>query len=66
MVSETRTRQQLAHSGLIDQKSIDTLQHLEMKQCIAVGKITSQYPLFLEVQPQNRAIMGGETRRLVS
>ena len=57
--------QQLAHSGLIDQKSINTLQDLEMKQCIAVGKITSQYPLFLEVRPQTNAVMGGETRKLV-
>ncbi|MGZ4947311.1 MAG: ATP-binding protein, partial [Halobacteriota archaeon] len=56
---------QLAHSGLIDQKSIDALQHLEKRQCIAVGKITSQYPLFLEVQPQKGALMGGETRKLV-
>ncbi len=57
--------QQLAHSGLIDQKSINTLQHLEMKQCIAVGKVTSQHPLFLEVRPQTNAMMGGETRKLV-
>ncbi len=39
--------------GLIDQKSINALQHLEKQQRIAVGKITSQYPLFLEIQPQN-------------
>jgi hypothetical protein len=42
------------------------LQHLEKRQCIAVGKITSQYPLFLEIQPQIGALMGGETRRLTS
>jgi hypothetical protein len=57
---------QLAHSGLIDQKSINALQHLEKQQCIAVGKITSQYPLFLEIQPQTGAVMGGETRKLLS
>jgi hypothetical protein len=56
---------QLARSGLIDQKSINTLPHLEKQQCIAVGKITSQYPLFLEIQPQADALMGGETRKLV-
>jgi hypothetical protein len=56
---------QLAHSGLIDHKSINALQHLEKQQCIAVGKITSQYPLFLEIRPQTGAVMGGETRKLV-
>jgi len=55
---------QLAHSGLIDQKSINALQHLEKQQCIAVGKITSQYPLFIEIQSQIGALMGGETRKL--
>jgi len=56
---------QLAHSGLIDQKTVNALQHLEKQQCIAVGKITSQYPLFLEIQPQTGAAMGGETRNLI-
>jgi hypothetical protein len=37
-------RRQQAHSGLIDQKSINGFQHLEKQQYIAVGKITSQYP----------------------
>jgi hypothetical protein len=57
---------QLAHSGLIDQKTVNALQHLEKQQCIAVGKITSQYPLFLEIKPQKGALMGGETRQLVA
>jgi hypothetical protein len=56
---------QLARSGLIDQKSINALQHLEKQQCIAVGKITSQYPLFVEIQPQTGVLMGGETRKLI-
>jgi uncharacterized protein len=56
---------QLARSGLIDQKSINALQHLEKQQCIAVGKITSQYPLFIEIQPQTGVLMGGETRKLL-
>jgi len=30
-----------------------------------VGKITSQYPLFLEIRPQTGALMGGETRKLI-
>ncbi|MGZ7131454.1 MAG: ATP-binding protein, partial [Halobacteriota archaeon] len=55
---------QLAHSGLIDQKSINALRHLEKRQCIAVGNITSHYPLFIEIQPQTGALMGGETRKL--
>jgi len=50
----------------LDQKSISALQHLRKQQCIAVGKITSQYPLFLEIQPQMGAVMGGETRKLLS
>jgi hypothetical protein len=55
----------LSRSGLIDQKSINALQHLEKQQCIAVGKISSNYPLFLEVRPQMGVLMGGETRRLL-
>jgi hypothetical protein len=56
---------QLARSGLIDQKSINALQHLEKQQCIAVGTITSQYPLFNEIQPQTGVLMGGEARKLL-
>ena len=56
---------QLAKSGLIDQKSIYALKHLESRQCIAVGNITSNYPVFLEVNPQAEVVMGGETRKLV-
>jgi len=55
----------LSRSGLIDQKSINALQHLEKRQCIAVGKISSNYPLFIEVSSQSGALMGGETRRLL-
>ena len=57
--------QHLSRSGLIDQKSINALQHLEKRQCIAVGKISSNYPLFIEVSPQTGALMGGETRKLL-
>ena len=56
---------QLAKSGIIDLKSINALKHLESRQCIAVGNITSNYPIFLEVSPQTGVIMGGETRKLV-
>ncbi|MGZ4932822.1 MAG: hypothetical protein ACXV46_08550, partial [Halobacteriota archaeon] len=42
----------MAHSGLIDQTSSSALQHLEKRQCIAVGNITSHYPLFIEIRPQ--------------
>ncbi len=57
---------QLAKSGLIDMKSIYALKHLENRQCVAVGNITSFYPVFLEVNPQTGVVMGGETRKLVS
>jgi hypothetical protein len=56
---------QLAKSGIIDLKSINALKHLETRQCIAVGNITSNYPVFLEVNPQSGVVMGGETRKLV-
>jgi len=56
---------QLAKSGLIDIKSINALKHLESRQCIAVGNITSNYPVFIEVNPQTGVMMGGETRKLV-
>jgi len=35
---------QLAKSGLINLKSIYALKHLESRQCVAVGNITSNYP----------------------
>jgi hypothetical protein len=57
---------QLAKSGVIDLKSINALKHLESRQCIAVGNITSNYPIFLEVNPQTGVVMGGETRKLVN
>jgi hypothetical protein len=41
------------------------LKHLESKQCIIVGNVTSNYPVFVEVGPQSGVVMGGETRRLV-
>lgn len=56
---------QLAKSGLIDIKSINALKHLESRQCIVVGNITSNYPVFVEVSPQVGVVMGGETRKLV-
>jgi hypothetical protein len=56
---------QLAKSGFIDLKSINSLKHLENKQCIVVGNVTSNYPVFVEVNPQSGVVMGGETRRLV-
>ena len=57
---------QLAKSGLIDLKSINALKHLETRQCIVVGNVTSNYPVFIEVSPQFGVVMGGETRKLVS
>jgi hypothetical protein len=56
---------QLAKSGLIDTLDTDVLRNLENKQCLAVGKITSNYPLFLEIIPQSGVVMGGESRKLV-
>jgi len=57
---------QLAKAGLVDLKSINALRHLENRQCIVVGNITSSYPVFVEVNPQTDVVMGGETRKLVS
>ena len=56
---------ELAKSGLIDVRSMDALNNLEQKQCLAVGNITAGYPLFLKVNPQTGVMMGGESRRLV-
>jgi hypothetical protein len=57
---------QLAKSGLIDKKSIDALKHLEKRQCIVVGNLTSNYPIFVQIDPQVGVVMGGETKKLVS
>ncbi|HJX22986.1 MAG TPA: hypothetical protein VJ574_01065, partial [Candidatus Bathyarchaeia archaeon] len=56
---------ELAKSGLIDLKSIYALKHLEVRQCIIVGSATSNYPVFIEVNPQTGVVMGGESRKLV-
>lgn len=56
---------QLSKSGVIDLKSISALKHLEPRQCLVVGNLTSNYPVFIEVSPQVGVMMGGETRRLV-
>jgi len=56
---------QLAKSGLIDTGTVNALKNLENKQCVAVGSITSNYPIFLEVKAQSGVVMGGESRRLV-
>ena len=55
----------LARSGLVDSDSIAALKHLEKRQCIAVGDITSSYPVFLQISPEEGVKMGGETRRLI-
>jgi hypothetical protein len=57
---------QLAKSGFSDLKSINALKHLESRQCMIVGNVTSNYPVFVEVSPQTDVIMGGETRKLVA
>ena len=57
---------QLAKCGFIDYDSISTLKHLENRQCIAIGNITSLYPLFVEINPQVGVEMGGETKKLIS
>ena len=57
---------QLAKSGFSDLKSINALKHLESRQCMIVGNVTSNYPVFVEVSPQTDVIMGGETRKLVT
>jgi hypothetical protein len=56
---------QLAKSGFIDVKSIYALKNLENRQCVVVGNVTSNYPVFVEVSPQTGVVMGGETRRLI-
>lgn len=57
---------QLSKSGFIDQKSIYALKHLESRQCVIVGNVTSNFPVFVEISPQTGVMMGGETRKLVS
>ena len=56
---------QLAKSGLIDTGTVNVLKNLESRQCLAVGKITSNYPIFLEIKEQTGIVMGGESRKLV-
>jgi len=55
---------QLAKSGLVDTGTVNVIKNLENKQCLAVGKITSNYPIFLEISEQPGIVMGGESRKL--
>lgn len=55
----------LAKSGMLDSSTVQSLKFLRTRQCIAMGEITSGYPIFTEVQPQQGVKMGGETRKLV-
>jgi DNA helicase HerA-like ATPase len=56
----------LAKVGLIDSDSIQALRNLEDKQCLLVGDISSNYPMFLQIEQQTGIMMGGETRKLLS
>ncbi|MFH0847955.1 MAG: DUF87 domain-containing protein [archaeon] len=56
---------QLAKCGLVDGATLEALKNLEQRQCLAVGNITSNYPIFLEVSPQEGVEMGGESRKLL-
>lgn len=56
---------QLAKSGLVDGATLNALKNLEQRQCLAVGSITSNYPMFLEIWPQTGVVMGGESRKLL-
>jgi DNA helicase HerA-like ATPase len=55
----------IAKSGLIDLRTVQSLKHLEPRQCVVVGNVTSNYPIFVEILPQKGVIMGGETRKLL-
>ena len=56
---------QLSKTGLIDRDTVNAIAHLEQRQCVAVGGLTSDFPIFLEVNPEEGVQMGGETRRLL-
>jgi hypothetical protein len=56
---------QIAKSGLTDADSVNAIKNLEGTQCIAVGNITSNYPIFLEVGSESGVVMGGESRKLI-
>ena len=55
----------LARTGKVDSKTLDVLKNLQPRQCIAVGSITNEFPVFAEVSPENGVLMGGDTRRLL-
>jgi hypothetical protein len=48
-----------------DSKTLDVLKSLETGQCILVGDITKEFPIFAQIRPQTDVIMGGETRSLI-
>jgi uncharacterized protein len=56
---------ELSRSGKTDSKTLDVLKSLETGQCILVGDITKEFPIFAQIRPQTDVIMGGETRSLI-
>jgi len=55
----------LTKTGLTDERTAYALKNLESKQCLVVGNVSSNYPVFVEVRPQSEVMMGGETRKLI-
>ena len=59
------TLRHLSKAGMVDMETLEVVKHLKQRQCIMVGRLTENFPVFLEILPQAGVEMGGETRRLV-
>ena len=55
---------QIAKAKVIDETTLTILRNIENRQCIIVGDLTNNFPLLMEVKPEEDIQMGGETQRL--
>ncbi len=56
---------QIAKARMMDMNTVGILRNLENRQCMAIGRITSNYPIFIEIMNQEGVMMAGETKKLV-
>ena len=56
----------LALSGIIDVDTLNNAKNLQKGECLAIGKLTHNYPLFLKIESIDDIQMAGETKKLHS
>jgi hypothetical protein len=55
---------QISKAKVIDEATVDMLRQVRNTQCILIGDMTGDFPLLLEIKPEEGVMMGGETQQL--